>query len=229
MRAAALLLVILFFLIPGTAAGMIPVGEPVTASETIFVGEWFDNDYTLEFDTGLTDAVWHMNLITQNRTTREWDFSYPHAEISGFTISVPEHDTWLEASVTGTPSVYDEGTEIILWKMQVKLANGGVRDTFSTAPVLVGPKTTTVLKTPTTAPQKTETVSPAPTPVTVTDPVPETIRTLTGHGTYVPSPTEPAARDSPEPGCGILLVMGAVCLPILRKTPGIRHKMSTEQ
>ena len=200
---------------------MVPTGEPVTVSETILVGEWFADDYTLTFDTALTDAVWQMKLTTQNRTTREWDFSYPHAEISGFTISVPEHDTWLEASVTGTPSVYDDGNQIILWKMQVKLAKGGIRDTFATDQVLVGPRTT-VPKTPATTPPKTE-------PVTVTDTVPEPIRTLTGHGTYVPPQTEPAARTSPDPVCSILLVMGGVCLSVLRKTPGIGHKMSAEQ
>ena len=178
--------------------GPVIAGQQLTINQTIFVGERFNSGYTLELDTDLTSPRWEIALIVQNRTTRTWDIPYTHAQISGFTIStaehdtwlaVTEHDTWLAVTLTGTPAQYDTGKKITLWQMKVKLANGATKDTFTTKPVTVepapaptaGPIKTTVPTTlpatpsptaPTTAPTTEQTTKPTTQPITL--PVPET-------------------------------------------------------
>ena len=87
-----------------TPEGPVIAGQQLTLNQTIFVGERFNSGYTLELDTDLTSPRWEIALIVQNRTTRTWDIPYTHAQISGFTISTAEHDTWLAVTLTGTHS-----------------------------------------------------------------------------------------------------------------------------
>ena len=152
-----------------TPEGPVIAGQQLTLNQTIFVGERFNSGYTLELDTDLTSPRWEIALIVQNRTTRTWDIPYTHAQISGFTISTAEHDTWLAVTLTGTPSQYDTGKKITLWQMKVKLANGGTKDTFTTKPVTVEPApapTTEQTTKPTTQPS-----TPLPIPETPQSPL----------------------------------------------------------
>lgn len=169
-----------------TPEGPVIAGQQLTINQTIFVGERFNSGYTLELDTDLTSPRWEIALIVQNRTTRTWDIPYTHAQISGFTISTAEHDTWLAVTLTGTPSQYDIGKKITLWQMKVKLANGGTKDTFTTKPVTVEPapaptagpiKTTVPTTLPTTPSTTASTTAPTTEPTTKPTtplPVPET-------------------------------------------------------
>lgn len=173
--------------------GQVVAGQEVTVFQNIFVGERFWNGYTLEFNTDLKNPVWRIALMVQNRTTQTWELPYEHATISGFTISTAERDTWLVTSLTGTPSPYDEGTEITLWQMKVKMANDATTETFIAKPVKVEPAPTTAV---TTVPETTITT------------VPDTTKTMT---TAAPQ-TPPATPQSSFEGCVFGL---AACLGVL--------------
>lgn len=170
-----------------TPAGPVVTGQELTVSQNIFVGERFWSGYTLEFDTDLTDPVWHVALVVQNRTTQTWELSYAHATISGFTISTAERDTWLLTNLIGTPSPYDTGKEITLWQLKVKMENGATKETFVAKPVKVEPApvptagplpstaaTTAPQTTGTTLPASTTAVTPAATLTTATATAPTT-------------------------------------------------------
>jgi len=193
-----------------TPQGPVVAGQELTVSQNIFVGERFWSGYTLEFDTDLTDPVWEIALVVQNRTTQTWELPYAHAVISGFTISTAERDTWLVTNLTGTPSKYDEGKEITLWQLKVKMENDAAKETFVSKPVRVepapvptaGPLPSTAA---TTVPQTTVTTLPATTAATI----PAT--TLPTAATTVPT-TPPATPQSSFGGC----VSGlAACLGVL--------------
>lgn len=164
-----------------TPEGPVIAGQQLTLNQTIFVGERFNSGYTLELDTDLTSPRWEIALIVQNRTTRTWDIPYTHAQISGFTISTAEHDTWLAVTLTGTPSQYDTGKKITLWQMKVKLANGGTKDTFTTKPVTVEP-------------------APAPTAGPIKTTVPTTLPTTPSTTASTTAPTtEPTTKPTTKP------------------------------
>ena len=197
-----------------TPEGPVIAGQQLTINQTIFVGERFNSGYTLELDTDLTSPRWEIALIVQNnRTTRTWDIPYTHAQISGFTISTAEHDTWLAVTLTGTPSQYDTGKKITLWQMKVKLANGGTKDTFTTKPVTVEPAPA-----PTAGPIKTPTPTTLPTTPSTTAPT----TAPTTEQTTKPT-TQPATLPIPEtPRSPLLLsllgIPAALGLPLLRRT-----------
>ena len=198
-----------------TPAGPVVTGQELTVSQNIFVGERFWSGYTLEFDTDLTDPVWHVALVVQNRTTQTWELPYAHATISGFTISTAERDTWLVTNLTGTPSPYDEGKEITLWQLKVKMENDATKETFISKPVKVepapvptaGPLPSTAQ---TTAPQTTGTPLPAPT--TAATPA-VTLPTATA---TVPA-TPPATPQSSFGGCVSGLAVGLGLLLLWRR------------
>ena len=193
-----------------TPEGPVIAGQQLTLNQTIFVGERFNSGYTLELDTDLTSPRWEIALIVQNRTTRTWDIPYTHAQISGFTISTAEHDTWLAVTLTGTPSQYDTGKKITLWQMKVKLANGGTKDTFTTKPVTVEPAPA-----PTAGPIKTPTPTPLPTTPSPTAPTTEqTTKPTTQPSTPLPIPETP---QSPLL-LSLLGIPAALTLTLLRRT-----------
>ena len=200
-----------------TPEGPVIAGQQLTLNQTIFVGERFNSGYTLELDTDLTSPRWEIALIVQNRTTRTWDIPYTHAQISGFTISTAEHDTWLAVTLTGTPAQYDTGKKITLWQMKVKLANGGTKDTFTTKPVTVepapaptaGPIKTTV---PTTLPATPSPTAPTTAPTTV--PTTEQTTQPTTQPTPLPIPETP---QSPLL-LSLLGIPAALTLTLLRRT-----------
>lgn len=193
-----------------TPEGPVIAGQQLTINQTIFVGERFHKDYTLELDTDLTSPRWEIALIVQNRTTRTWDIPYTHAQISGFTISTAEHDTWLAVTLTGTPSQYDTGKKITLWQMKVKLANGGTKDTFTTKPVTVEPAPA-----PTAGPIKTTVPTTLPTTPSTTAPTTEqTTKPTTQPSTPLPVPETP---QSPLL-LSLIGIPAALALPLLRRT-----------
>ena len=193
-----------------TPEGPVIAGQQLTLNQTIFVGERFNSGYTLELDTDLTSPRWEIALIVQNRTTRTWDIPYTHAQISGFTISTAEHDTWLAVTLTGTPSQYDTGKKITLWQMKVKLANGGTKDTFTTKPVTVEPAPA-----PTAGPIKTPTPTPLPTTPSPTAPTTEqTTKPTTQPSTPPPIPETPPSPLPPS----LLGIPAALTLTLLRRT-----------
>ena len=193
-----------------TPEGPVIAGQQLTLNQTIFVGERFHKDYTLELDTDLTSPRWEIALIVQNRTTRTWDIPYTHAQISGFTISTAEHDTWLAVTLTGTPSQYDTGKKITLWQMKVKLANGGTKDTFTTKPVTVEPAPA-----PTAGPIKTTVPTTLPTTPSTTAPTTEqTTKPTTQPSTPLPVPETP---QSPLL-LSLLGIPAALTLTLLRRT-----------
>ena len=196
-----------------TPEGPVIAGQQLTINQTIFVGERFNSGYTLELDTDLTSPRWEIALIVQNRTTRTWDTPYTHAQISGFTISTAEHDTWLAVTLTGTPSQHDTGKKITLWQMKVKLANGGTKDTFTTKPVTVEPAPA-----PTAGPIKTTVPTTLPTTPSTTAPT----TTPTTEQTTKPT-TQPTPLPIPEtPQSPLLLsligIPAALTLTLLRRT-----------
>ena len=193
-----------------TPEGPVIAGQQLTLNQTIFVGERFNSGYTLELDTDLTSPRWEIALIVQNRTTRTWDIPYTHAQISGFTISTAEHDTWLAVTLTGTPSQYDTGKKITLWQMKVKLANGGTKDTFTTKPVTVEPAPA-----PTAGPIKTTVPTTLPTTPSTTAPTTEqTTKPTTQPSTPLPVPETP---QSPLL-LSLLGIPAALTLTLLRRT-----------
>ncbi|MCZ0860398.1 hypothetical protein O0S10_04030 [Methanocorpusculum sp. MG] len=198
-----------------TPAGPVVTGQELTVSQNIFVGERFRDSYTLEFDTDLTDPLWEIALVVQNRTTRTWELPYAHATISGFTISTAERETWLVTNLTGTPSQYDEGKEITLWQMKVKMANDATKETFISKPVKVTPAPVPTAgplpsSTATTAPQTTATTLPATTlPTTPAPSLPTAVTT-------VPT-TPPATPQSSFGGCISCLAAGLGILLLWRR------------
>lgn len=193
--------------------GPVVAGQELIVSQNIFVGERFWSGYTLEFDTDLTDPVWEIDLVTENRTTQTWKFPYAHATISGFTISTADRDTWLVTRLTGTPAGYDTGKEITLWQMKVKMQGDATKETMGSAPVLVvsppaptaGPLPVTPTATTVTIPATTTTTgAETPTPVTT---VPVTVETTA---------TPPATPQSTFGCCGLLLLFVAGALLLWR-------------
>lgn len=167
-----------------TPDGPIVAGQKLVVTQDIFVGERFQDSYSLEFDTDLSNPVWRIALVVQNRTTQTWELPYKHATISGFTISTAERDTWLVTNLTGTPSKYDEGKEITLWQMKVKMANDATKERFISEPVKVEPAS--VLPT----------AGPLPTTVTVTATTTATIMPTTAATTIHPTTTLPTATTT---------------------------------
>lgn len=200
-----------------TPEGPVIAGQQLTLNQTIFVGERFNSGYTLELDTDLTSPRWEIALIVQNRTTRTWDIPYTHAQISGFTISTAEHNTWLAVTLTGTPAQYDTGKKITLWQMKVKLANGATKDTFTTKPVTVEPAPA-----PTAGPIKTPTPTPLPATPSPTAPTTAPTTVPTTEQTTQPT-TQPTPLPIPEtPQSPLLLsllgIPAALTLTLLRRT-----------
>lgn len=200
-----------------TPEGPVIAGQQLTLNQTIFVGERFNSGYTLELDTDLTSPRWEIALIVQNRTTRTWDIPYTHAQISGFTISTAEHNTWLAVTLTGTPAQYDTGKKITLWQMKVKLTNGGTKDTFTTKPVTVEPAPA-----PTAGPIKTPTPTPLPATPSPTAPTTAPTTVPTTEQTTQPT-TQPTPLPIPEtPQSPLLLsllgIPAALTLTLLRRT-----------
>ena len=197
-----------------TPEGPVIAGQQLTINQTIFVGERFNSGYTLELDTDLTSPRWEIALIVQNRTTRTWDIPYTHAQISGFTISTAEHDTWLAVTLTGTPSQYDTGKKITLWQMKVKLANGGTKDTFTTKPVTVEPAPA-----PTAGPIKTTAPTTLPTTPSTTAPTTTLTTEQTTKPTTQPSTPLPVPETPQSPLLLSLLgIPAALTLTLLRRT-----------
>ena len=197
-----------------TPEGPVIAGQQLTLNQTIFVGERFNSGYTLELDTDLTSPRWEIALIVQNRTTRTWDIPYTHAQISGFTISTAEHDTWLAVTLTGTPAQYDTGKKITLWQMKVKLANGATKDTFTTKPVTVEPApapTAGPIKTPTPTPLSE---TPSPTAPTTTLTTEQTTKPTTQPSTPLPVPETPRSPLL----LSLLGIPAALTLTLLRRT-----------
>ncbi len=215
---AVLLLFVVLFAVPAAAGvtefdaeyvpeGPVVAGQEISLTKNIFVGERFSSSYTLEFTTDLNDCVWRIDLVVQNRTTQSWEFPYSQATVSGFTISTAERDTWLVTTLTGTPSVYDEGKEITLWKMRVMMTENAAKDTFVSVPVRVqsppvptaGPLPVTTLTPAATTVPQTPTTVPATTVVTAT---------VTTMATTVPT-TQPATPASSFCcGAGLAAVLG---------------------
>ena len=202
-----------------TPAGPVIAGQELTISQNIFVGERFQDTYTLEFNTDLTDALWEIALVVENRTTRTWELPYTHATISGFTISTAERDTWLVTRLTGTPSPYDTGKDITLWQMKVMLTSDAAKDTFTANPIKVeqapaptaGPLTAT--QTPATG---TQTPTPGQKPATEHTTPQTTIPVTTPPATTTPA-QPPATPKTSFGGCGLCLLAAAGTLLLLRR------------
>jgi hypothetical protein len=187
---------------PGySPAGPVTAGESIMVQQDIFVGNYFDEDYTLEFSTDLAHPVWTIELVSAGSVVKGWDFSVSNPKIDGFTISMPDYETELVTRVSGIPP--ESATEITLWNMRVLLGNGGVKDEFTAKPVPVHPPAVSPAETvPAMAPS-----APVPAePVSLPSPVVTTA---------IPA-SPPAATESPVNPL-VFPAAGLVCAGVPRR------------